>query len=135
MKLAAVLALFPICMLAACDDGKPIILNAVATPSPDSSWKATLEEVDNGMGFGLGALYEEVHLTKPDESPSSHGEPSHSAVFYVESTYGKGKGVSLKWLSSQRLQILYDPSHKPGRQLANYRGLSIEVTPYGAATE
>ena len=129
MKSAASTALLCALALTACDDGKPIVLNSVSTASPSGEWKAVIEEVDNGLGFGQGALYEEVHVVKANEQATTHGDAGQSVVFYAESMYEKGSRINIKWLSANKLQILHDHAQKPGKHLQNYRGITLEVTP------
>lgn len=82
--------------------------------------------MDNGLGFGLGAVYDEVHLGKQGETIGDHGDKGKSVVFYVESTYGKGKPVNVKWLSNDRIQIIYDGSLMPGKKQTILKGVAIE---------
>src|SRR5262249_51750570 len=42
----------------------PVVEKSTSLPAPDPTWVATFERVDNGMGFGLGAEYFEVHVDK-----------------------------------------------------------------------
>ena len=122
-------AIAPILGLVACDDGKPIVLKTAEIASPDGKWMAVLEEVDNGLGFGQGALYQEVHILPPHEKARSHGNPSSSNVFYAESAYGEGPGVTVRWLDSKHLQISYNPNQRPGKLVKSFFGIDIEARP------
>ena len=46
----------------------PVVQNSSDVTSPDLQWTATLELVDNNLGWGQGLLYDEIHL-----SPQSPG--------------------------------------------------------------
>lgn len=59
--------------------------HATRYPSPDSKWVATLEEVDNELGFGQGMLYDEFHLQLANEKILGHGDADSSAIFYADS--------------------------------------------------
>jgi len=126
MKFRFLALLFFVILLAGCEDGDPIVKRSQAYPSPDSIYAATLEEVDNGLGFGQGALYEEVHITRRGESVGAHGNPGRSVVFYVESTYKVGSGVKVSWLDSRHLRVEYSRDLHPGRALSNWDGVAIE---------
>jgi len=130
MKFRLTLAMLLAGCLAACEDGKPIVLQSEIHLNPSGKLAVVLEEVDNGMGFGQGALYREVHIVNAGETPEAHGDPSKTVVFYAESTYGKGKDVTVEWLSEGNLRIRYDAIQRPGRQLRSYRGVSVDIGPY-----
>ncbi len=70
------------------DEGKPHVIEAAHEISPDSKGGVTQEHLDNGMGFGLGALYYEVHLHEAGARRFAHGDRDDAAVFYVEDTSG-----------------------------------------------
>jgi hypothetical protein len=123
------IALLGICVLAGCDGGKPIVLQSNSFPAPNGKWVAVVEEVDNGLGFGLGVLYWEVHLLSAGKVVQDRGERSKSSVFYAESTYGKKPDVSVSWVPNDTLQIFYNPAQKPGRLVTKYGAVSIEAQP------
>ncbi len=125
VRLSAAAACFAV-LCAGCSDGTPIVMKSQQYESPDRKLIATLEELDNGLGFGLGALYDEVHITMRSEAISHHGSASASVVFYAESTYGKGKPVTVRWLDANRLQISYDAQETPRKRLSSSRAVSIE---------
>lgn len=106
--------------------GEPVVIRSQAFPSPDGAYTATLEEVDNGLGFGQGALYDEVHLTRQGESTGRHGDPGRSVGFYAESTYKNGGAVKIEWLDRQHLRVKFGGEQRPGRISASLNGVAIE---------
>lgn len=114
-------------------DGRPIIVKHVDLPSPNGSWIATLEEVDNGLGFGLGMLYDEVHIRRHGEKISDHGDEDRSAVFYANS-FGAHSEVrpQIKWIDSTHILISFSPSRIegeiPGKMLKEFGDIQISYT-------
>ena len=133
LLLLASLASAPV--LVGCDDGKPIVLEAKEFASPDGKWVAVLEEVDNGLGFGQGAIFQEVHILRPGDKAQSHGDRSSSNVFYAESIYDAGTGVSVRWQSNERLQISFDRRQHPGKLVTAFFGITIEARPSAVASQ
>src|SRR5262245_12473292 len=72
-----------------CSDS-PRVLNSHPYKSPNAKWVATLEEVDNGLGFGLGAVYDEVHLTEQREAIGRPGDPGTSVSSTLSRLMAKG---------------------------------------------
>lgn len=112
------------------DDGRPIVGKSVDVSSPDGNWIATLEVVDNGLGFGQGALYDEVHLRRPDETISTHGDRADSAVFYIDAMGDSRLSPRLDWRDDTHLVIGYErkmsESGRPGKRMTSFHGISIE---------
>lgn len=112
------------------DDGRPIVGKHIDIASPNGHWIATLEEVDNGLGFGQGMLYDEVHVHRPNEAISSHGDSAESAVFYIDAMGKSSESPSLTWRDAAHLVIGYDSkmslSGRPGKSLSSFHGISIE---------
>jgi hypothetical protein len=129
MKFSRHVMLVFVCALAGCDDGKPIVIHSQELLSPDGAYAATLEQVDNGLGFGQGALYEEVHLRRRGEPVGAHGDPGASVVFYAESTYQGKNDVRLTWLDSRHLRVSYGRKQRPGRAIGALGGVAIEFVP------
>lgn len=83
----SVLAL-PVLLVAGClaafdamiGEAEPIVGQVDQFPAPDGDWIATLELVDNGLGFGQGMLYDEVHVHRRGTPVTTHGNPSDSSV-------------------------------------------------------
>jgi hypothetical protein len=104
---------------------------------PNGDWVATLEEVDNGLGFGQGMLYHEVHLRRPNETISSHGDRAESAVFIIDAMGNLRERPRLSWRDATHLVIGYDSkiseSGSPGKRITSFHGMSIEyeVKPSG----
>ena len=114
---------------AACSDA-PVLLASQAVASPDSNWVAVVEELDNGLGFGLGALYSEVHVVRANSPPSSHGNSSNSVVFYTNvSDYRSSQpAVSVQWLTPTHLRVAYAKSLVPGKRLAALAAITVEYS-------
>lgn len=110
-------------------EGRPLVVTASDFRSPDTRWIATLETVDNGLGFGLGMLYDEVHLRRPGDNITSHGNESESVVFYVAAIGESGQPPRLMWEGPERLVITYDAARHmesgPGRRVGKLHGISI----------
>ncbi|MEO6279882.1 hypothetical protein [Roseateles sp.] len=126
MKHKLVITSFLLVILAGCEDGKPVVGRSQAYPSPDGAFTATLEEVDNGMGFGLGALYDEVHLTRQGEAVGKHGDSGRSVVFYAESAYKVGSEVKITWIDSRHLRVELGGEQRPGRAVGQQGDIAIE---------
>lgn len=111
--------------LIGCD--RPIVLKADDFVSPDSHWTATLERVDNGLGFGQGALYYEVHLSKTGSWRYfwRHGDPEKSVIFYAPVGYPESKEPEIKWTDSQHLLILCRDLNNAGRKVLRFHDVDI----------
>lgn len=129
MKYELAITIFVLISLAGCEDGKPIVGRSQAYPSPDGAFTATLEEVDNGLGFGQGALYDEVHLTRQGEAIGKHGDSGRSVIFYAESDYKVGSEVKVTWIGSRHLRVEYGREQHPGRAVRKLDGIAIEFLP------
>jgi hypothetical protein len=109
---------------------EPLVGQVNDFPSPDRKWVATLEEVDNGLGFGQGMLYDEVHIHHSNEKISDHGDDDRSAVFYANSMGAPDKRPQIKWIDSAHLLIIYAPSRieggAPGKALKEFHGIRID---------
>lgn len=108
-----------------------IVLNSEDFPSPDRQWIVTLEDIDNGLGFGQGMLYDEIHVRRPGEKIAGHGDAGKSVVFYANSGgLRDGKAPQIRWKDSAHILISYDPEriegHTPGKARKELRGISIE---------
>ncbi|HJW09868.1 MAG TPA: hypothetical protein VJ483_09555, partial [Holophagaceae bacterium] len=113
-----------------CNEGLPIILESRQQGSPDSKWEFISEHLDNGMGFGMGALYDEVHIHRPGEGAFKHGDQDASAVFYIESTYQDGDRPVVQWIDAHNLLIRYPDINKPGRAITQFQGVAIRYETY-----
>jgi hypothetical protein len=112
------------------DDDGPIVGKSFDVSSPNGGSIATLEEVDNGLGFGQGMLYHEVHLRRPNETISSHGDSAESAVFYIDAMGDSRESPRLNWRDATHLVIAYDSkisqSGGAGKRVSSFDGISIE---------
>jgi hypothetical protein len=110
-------------------DERPIVGQSLDFFSPDNRWVATEESVDNGLGFGQGMLYDEVHIRRPSEKVTEHGDKAKSAIFYIEAMDGSESRPRLRWTDSTHLIITFDepnrPGIKPGKKVAAFRGVYI----------
>lgn len=103
----------------------PVVEQSTAYPSPDLQWQATLERVDNGLGFGLGVLYYEVHVQETGILSARHGERNPSVVFYVDSEGAEPPRI--RWIDGRHLAIEYQAGpHEPGRTLDRVAEITIE---------
>jgi len=118
---------FLVLLVSGPEGGKPMVGESRAYPSPDGAYTATLEVVDNGLGFGQGALYDEVHVTRLGEPVGAHGDPGRSVVFYAQSTYRTDGGVKLTWLGNRHLRVEYEREQRPGRAVRTLDGIVIEI--------
>jgi hypothetical protein len=104
----------------------PIVEKSISISSPDANWQATIERVDNGMGFGMGLEYNEVHIHSPGSSIVVHGDNSPSGVFYVESEGTEYDFPTLQWIDPNHILIEYPDLHKPGEAMSQFHGMTIE---------
>jgi hypothetical protein len=113
------------CVLFGCSS--PEVLKSADFTSPDAKWTATLEHVDNGAGFGQGALYEEVHLSRTGSWRFwwRHGNRERSVIFYVESAYADGDTPVVRWVDSRHLFVRYPDCHTPGKSLSHVGDVDI----------
>ena len=109
------------------------IEKSVDVLSPDSKWLATIETVDNGLGFGLGRVYNEVHIRTPGNPITDHGDADLSTVFYVESEQTPKDFPVVQWLNPRCLRIEYPNLHKPGKALVQINGITVEYRTRRAA--
>jgi hypothetical protein len=93
--------------------------------SPNGQKWLTVETIDNGLGFGLGRLYEEVHVTHGATPIRGHGDSDPSVVFYVDVTEGRGESVDVRWIDDKSIEISYERSQVPGRMATSAAGVSI----------
>lgn len=123
-------AITAICVLtiAACSDqdGVPIVLKSRSIDSPSKLLVATIEEVDNGLGFGQGMIYDEIHVSSRYSPIGFHGDKDSTVVFYAESNFDKGNPPEVTWISDDKLVITLDPSTTRGKRFKGSNGLTIE---------
>jgi hypothetical protein len=85
-----------------------------------------LEEVDNGLGFGLGALYHEIHVVRANEQVQTHGDGSRSVIFYANTSEYRGPPITVLWLSSNRLRVSYGKELTPGKREPQFGEVAVE---------
>jgi hypothetical protein len=145
--LVALILAVPLVLLKACDMaidatlGKPEPTAGIdfEAASPDGRWIATSETVDNGLGFGMGMMYYEIHVRRPNERIKTHGDADDTTVFYIHTD---GRQPRPTWLDARHLLIeheVFDDHGKamePGRHDARhddvqivYRGLPPPIAP------
>src|SRR5262245_49033591 len=76
--------------MCACSKAVPEVIESTQAVDPTGRLVATVELVHNGLGFGAGALYDEVHVSAVSHRPFAHGDGDGSVAFYSDSTYGYG---------------------------------------------
>lgn len=112
------------------DDGKAMVGTTSDVRSPDMQWIATLETVDNGLGFGQGMLFDEIHIRRPNERILDHGDTDDSSVFYIDSMGQSNHPPRIRWDDSTHLIVTYAAAGHlgtgPGKSVRNFRGVSIE---------
>lgn len=113
--------------LVACSEGVPKVVGTKSIVSPSKQYVATVEVVDNGLGFGLGALYDEVHVTSATHWRYKHGDADETVAYYSESTYG-GAVPQVEWVGADRLRITIDANSEPVRQLNSVSHVLIEYS-------
>jgi hypothetical protein len=127
IRLAAPHALLQ--FLAGCDDGKPIATEKSRLLSPDGVSVAVLEGVDNGLGFGQGMYYDEIHVGPAGLSISDHGDGDPSVVFYAAQEASTDDAPSLHWLNARHLIVTYDLERRPQKLVTVVSGIQIEYRP------
>lgn len=93
----------------------PVVPSAVVTatvPNPAGSMVAVAETVDNGMGFGQGRLYDEVHVLRRGESVTGHGTDSATVVYYIEND-SSHMPPALSWTDDRHLTIAWQGDARP----------------------
>jgi|GEM_PF-2716538 hypothetical protein len=128
---AGVIVLFAFLAFAFRNDGKPIISVTSEILSPDKKWMVTEELIDNGLGFGQGMLYDEIHIRHPEDKISNHGKSDSSVVFYLDAMGDDGKAPKIEWIDSNHLKISYEDlrhskGSKPGKSVTDFNGIVIE---------
>ena len=129
-------SIFPLVAgIVACSDAS-LVLQSQVIASPDSKWAAVVQEVDNGLGFGLGALHREVHVVNGQNQPSGHGDSGKSVVFYINISEYRGPepSVSVKWLSPTHLRVTYAETLVPSKQLGTLTGVTVEYATKASKT-
>lgn len=126
LVLAAGLVVAGVLALRSQAEGTPVVQRAVSYPSPDGEWQATLEEVDNGLGMGLGALFHEVRLHRTGAPIAGHGDPDASVVFYLDAE--EAVPPSIRWVGARHLVVQFEagPMHQPGRTTERVGDVTIE---------
>ncbi|MFZ6692922.1 hypothetical protein [Undibacterium sp. SXout20W] len=113
------------------DEGKPSVVSSVDIVSPNHEWIATEEVIDNGLGFGQGMLFDEIHIHRLAENFHDHGDDDTSVVFYVDVAGDKGDPPKISWIDPTHMIITYEDSRhnkrsQPGKRIKVFRGIDIE---------
>ena len=85
-----------------------------------------METVDNGLGFGQGRMYYEVHISPSNERTGRHGDNGTSVAFYTEVLSDRARPVTATWISGDKVRITYDLWTKPRKQLHSLNGVEIK---------
>jgi hypothetical protein len=110
----------------------PVLEDFSVYPSPDGRWQARLEQIENGMGFGLGREYYEVHILKPGARATEHGDADHSVAFYITTESAAGHPCAtthprVEWVDRSHLRIEYHPAmDEPGKKAKRVGDVDIE---------
>ena len=118
----------------------PVVQNSSDVTSPDLQWTATLELVDNNLGWGQGLLYDEIHLspTKSWRFFWKHGNPDRSVIFYAVSEDKDIDAPRVHWSDSRHLEVSYSDCNTPVRALPRLQSVEISYQtfpiPAGAMT-
>ena len=94
---------------------------------------ASIAEVENAHGFGLGEVHDEVHIHTGSQLPASLGESSKSAVFVLRSPSRSAPGTDIKWVSPSELEVEYPAGMQPSKQLHATLGITIKYKVRAAA--
>lgn len=111
------------------DPVQPVARVLADVASPDGRWIATTEAVDNGLGFGQGMVYYEIHLHRPGQRIADHGDPEASSVFYIEA---EGRAPRTRWRDATHLLVLHEVRDRrglalvPGKQVRRHGDVAIE---------
>lgn len=116
-------------LLTGCSDGVPIVAEKSRVVSPDQKSVAVVVGVDNGLGFGQGMYYDEVHVGPAELVITDHGDPSLSVVFYAAQLSSTDEPPTVQWLDPQHLLVTYDGTRNPKMLLSNMGGIRIEFRP------
>lgn len=113
---------------------EPLLGQVDDFPSPDDRVIATLEELDNGLGFGQGMLHDEIHIHRPSEKIADHGDDDKSVIFYANSMGRQSDAKpKIKWIDSSHLLIVYSPGRidggTPGKAINEYGNIQISYNP------
>jgi hypothetical protein len=110
---------------------RPVLRDFSADVSPDGRWQATLERIENRMGFGLGREYYEVHILRSGARATGHID-DHSVAFSIttESAAGDLCAVTpprVEWVDGRHLRIEYHPAmEEPGKKATRIGDVDIE---------
>ena len=101
--------------LAGCSDGVPTVLESETVVSPGSQAIAVVELIDNGLGFGQGLAYSEIHVGPASFKVSSHLERTpDSTLAFLAPLYGDDfSRSSVKWMDDQNLVVTYGMNVRP----------------------
>jgi len=116
-------------LVTGCSDGGPIAAEKSRVVSPDRKSVAVVEGVDNGLGFGQGMYYDEIHVGPAELVTTDHGDPSSSVVFYAAQLDNTDEPPAVQWLDPQHLMVTYDGARKPQELLPSVGGIKIEYRP------
>ena len=133
MKICAAIAVVLCLGVAGCDDGEPIVLTSMRVPSPDGKSVAIVEAVDNGLGFGQGMVYDEVHVGPSDLRTVGHGNYDVYVVFYAAQEASPSGSLRVSWLDPDHVRIEYDPSLRPARSVQSIGHIQVVYVPRAAS--
>ena len=123
-------------VLAACKDGTPIVLTSEAVVSPGAESVAIIELIDNGLGFGQGYAYNEIHVGGRGLEVSNHlqGNSDPSVAFIAPWEGDESARPSIQWMDDRNLVVTFGPNIKPIKQGQRVGGVFISYVSRGIGT-
>jgi hypothetical protein len=107
------------------DPAVPTATVVATLPNPGGTFIAVVEKVDNGMGFGQGMLYDEIHLLRHGEAVAGHGDESKTSIFYLGDA---AAAPEVRWTDDQHLSVSY--AEGPSEHAVTRPGMNGLVVTY-----
>jgi len=114
-------------LLCSCDNGKPEVIESNRFDSPDGNFQITDEIISNGLGMGAGAVFEEIHLAKPNTT-FTHGDDDASSILYYEAVAidTESRRARVRWLNSLTVVVSYPEDAALSKRVNNISGVNIQ---------
>ena len=114
---------------AGCEGGTPVVIESQRVPSSDKVLEVVVERVDNGLGFGQGAVYDEIHVVRRGTPVLKHGDHSNTVLFYVMEETDADNRATASWRGPRQLVITYDGRRTPGHFVRRLGDVSVGYAP------
>jgi hypothetical protein len=88
-----------------------------------------VEQVDNGLGFGQVAVYDEIHVVLRGTPVLIHGDRSNSVLFYVMEETDTDIRATASWRGPRQLVITYDGRRTPGHVDRRLGDVAVDYAP------